>query len=58
MIPIASYNPRYGVTLSLPSILGHDGVVQVLEPELSEDERQTLQRSAAALRAATARMTI
>jgi L-lactate dehydrogenase len=58
VIPIASYNPRYGVTLSLPSILGHDGVVQVLEPELSEDERQTLQRSAAALRAATARMTI
>jgi L-lactate dehydrogenase len=58
VIPIASYNPRYGVTLSLPSILGHDGVVQILEPELSEDERQKLQRSAAMLRAATARMTI
>jgi L-lactate dehydrogenase len=58
VIPIASYNPRYGVTLSLPSILGHDGVVQILEPELSEDEQQKLQRSAATLRAATARMTI
>jgi L-lactate dehydrogenase len=58
VIPIASYNPRYGVTLSLPSILGRDGVVQILELELSEDERQELQRSAATLRAATARMTI
>jgi L-lactate dehydrogenase len=58
VIPIASYNPRYGVTLSLPSILGRDGVVQILELELSEDERQKLQRSAATLRAATARMTI
>ena len=27
VIPIGSYNPRFGVTLSMPSILGRDGVV-------------------------------
>jgi L-lactate dehydrogenase len=58
VIPIGSYNPRYGVTLSLPSVLGREGVVQVLEPELSEKERQALQRSADTLKAATARIKI
>ena len=56
VIPIGSYNPRYGVTLSLPSILGRNGVARILEPELSEDERQALQRSADTLKAASARM--
>src|SRR5262249_41264857 len=56
VIPIGSFNPKYGVTLSLPSILGREGVVQVLEPEMSEQERGTLQRSADALRSAFARI--
>jgi L-lactate dehydrogenase len=56
VIPIGSYNPRYGVTLSLPSILGRNAVARILEPELSEDERQALQRSADTLKAASARM--
>jgi len=55
VIPIGSYNPKYGVTLSLPSILGREGVAQILEPEMSEQERQALQRSAEALRSAGAR---
>jgi L-lactate dehydrogenase len=56
VIPIGSYNPRYGVTLSLPSILDRNGVARILEPVLSEDERQALQRSADTLKAASARM--
>jgi L-lactate dehydrogenase len=56
VIPIGSYNPRYGVTLSSPSILGPNGVARILEPVLSEDERQALQRSADTLKAASARM--
>jgi L-lactate dehydrogenase len=36
VVPIGSYNPRYGVTLSMPSVLGRDGVVQILEPEMSK----------------------
>jgi L-lactate dehydrogenase len=58
VIPIGSFNSRYGVTLSLPSVLGRQGVAQVFEPEMSEDERQALSRSAEALRAATARIKI
>jgi len=54
VIPIGSYNPKYGVTLSLPSVLGRDGVAQILEPEMSEQERQGLQRSAETLRRAFA----
>ncbi len=56
VVPIGSYHPRYGVTLSVPSILGREGASQILEPELSEDERQALQRSADTLRAASARI--
>jgi L-lactate dehydrogenase len=56
VIPIGSYNPRYGVTLSLPSVVGRRGVAQILEPDISEQERQALQRSAETLRAAVARM--
>ena len=56
VIPIGSYNPTYGVTLSLPSVVGREGVVQILEPDLSEEERQALQRSAETLRMAVARM--
>jgi L-lactate dehydrogenase len=56
VIPIGSYQPRYGVTLSLPSVLGRAGAVQVLEPEMSQAERQALQRSADTLKAAGARM--
>jgi L-lactate dehydrogenase len=57
VIPIGSYNPKYGVTLSLPSVLGRHGVSQAFEPEMSEEERQGLQRSADILRNAVARMT-
>jgi L-lactate dehydrogenase len=56
VVPIGSYNPKYGVTLSLPSVLGREGVVQILEPEMTEDERQALQRSAEALKKAIVRI--
>ena len=50
VLPIGSYQARYGVTLSLPSIVGRKGVTEVLEPNLSEDERSALERSAEALK--------
>jgi L-lactate dehydrogenase len=49
-LPLGSYHSRYGVTLSLPAVIGRKGVIEVLEPELSPDERQALERSAEALR--------
>ena len=56
VVPIGAYNSKYGVTLSLPSVLGRDGVTQVLEPEMSEQERQALERSVETLRVATGRI--
>ncbi len=56
VVPIGSFNPKYGVTLSLPSVVGREGVVQIMEPEMSEEERQGLARSADALRKALARV--
>jgi len=58
VIPVGSFNPSYGTTLSLPSVLGRTGVTRVLEPEMSEDERQALERSAARLREAVARLEV
>jgi L-lactate dehydrogenase len=57
VIPIGSYNPQYGVTISLPSVLGHEGVSQILEPEMSEEELQGFQRSVDVLRNALAQIT-
>ena len=56
VIPIGSYNPKYGVTLSLPSIVGKEGIVEILEPEMSDHESQALERSADTLRAAVQRL--
>jgi L-lactate dehydrogenase len=57
VLPISSYNPKYGVTISLPSVLGRQGVTQILEPEMSGEERQGFERSAEVLRNAAARIT-
>jgi L-lactate dehydrogenase len=57
VIPIGSYNPNYGVTISLPSVLGRQGVSQILEPEMSDEERQGFQRSADILRNVVAQIT-
>jgi L-lactate dehydrogenase len=52
--PVGSLIGRFGVTLSLPSVVGRDGVLQVLEPELAPEERRALEVSAANLREALA----
>jgi L-lactate dehydrogenase len=50
VIPIGSYIDRFGVTLSLPGIVGTGGVIQTFEPEMSREERQALEASAANLK--------
>jgi L-lactate dehydrogenase len=42
------------VALSLPAIVGAQGAAEVLEPEISSDERERLHRSADVLREASA----
>jgi L-lactate dehydrogenase len=54
VIPIGSYNARYGVTFSLPSVVGRAGVIEILEPDMSEEERAGLKRSAENLKQALA----
>jgi L-lactate dehydrogenase len=54
-IPVGSYHAAYGVTLSLPSAIGRRGVLEVFQPDLSEEERAALKRSAEALKAAEAK---
>ncbi len=47
-------NDKYGiddVCLSLPCVIGGDGIEKVLTPTLTDDEKQKLHESAAALRA-------
>ncbi len=58
VIPIGSFNPKYGVTLSLPSVLGLEGVTRILEPEMSQEERTALQRSADTLKHALAQLNL
>jgi L-lactate dehydrogenase len=55
VIPIGSYNEKFGVTLSLPSIVGREGVVGTFEPEMSREERQALDSSAVSLRKSQSR---
>jgi hypothetical protein len=45
-------NARYGVALSLPSVVGRQGVVETFLPEMSDDETRALERSAETLRGA------
>jgi L-lactate dehydrogenase len=54
VFPVGSYIARYGVTLSLPSVVGRDGVSEVLSPGMSNDEARAFDRSAQTLRNALA----
>jgi L-lactate dehydrogenase len=58
VIPIGCYNPSFGVTLSLPSVVGRDGIQRILEPEMSDEERKGVQRSAHAIKAALSRLSL
>jgi L-lactate dehydrogenase len=55
VVPIGSYNERFGVTLSLPSIVGQGGVIKTFVPEMSREEEQALTLGAANLRRAEGR---
>jgi L-lactate dehydrogenase len=58
VLPIGCYNSKFGVTLSLPSVVGREGVGRILPPEMSASEQQGLERSAEAIRAALSRLEI
>ena len=55
VFPVGSYNSRYGVTLSLPSVVGSAGVSEVLWPNMSDEEARALERSAETLKDAVSK---
>ena len=50
IFPVASHHKEYGTTISLPSVIGRLGVERVMCPELTDDERAELEKSAQVLR--------
>jgi L-lactate dehydrogenase len=58
VIPIGAYHHEFGVTLSVPSVLGRSGVVGSITPQMSEQESSALRRSAETLKAAVERIRI
>ncbi len=56
VIPIGCYSERYGVTLSLPAVVGRGGVAATLAPTLAPQEEKALQQSADTLRRAVAQI--
>jgi L-lactate dehydrogenase len=58
VIPIGCYKSDFGVTLSLPSVVGRHGVDRILQPEMCDAERKGLQRSADAIRTALSHLSL
>jgi L-lactate dehydrogenase len=56
VVPIGVYNSKLAVTLSLPSIVGRTGCLQVLDPPLSDDERIGMEKCVETLRKAQQRI--
>lgn len=50
VFPVSAHQPSYGVSLSLPAVLGRSGVARTLPPRMTNDERARLMRSAETLR--------
>jgi L-lactate dehydrogenase len=50
VIPVGSFQPQYGVTLSVPSVVDASGVREVYWPHLSDEERERIEQSAARLK--------
>jgi L-lactate dehydrogenase len=55
-VPVGSLQKEFGVTLSLPSVVGRGGVIEVLQPDLSDEEREGLQKSAKNMKEALQRV--
>jgi len=56
VFPVGYHLPQYGTTLSMPVVIGRNGVERVLLPSMAPDELAALQRSADMMQAAMERM--
>jgi L-lactate dehydrogenase len=53
VVAVGSHSAEHGTTLSFPSIVGHGGVVEVLRPAMSDEERALLHACADRLKQVT-----
>ncbi len=51
VIPVSCYLPKYKVCMSMPVVLGKNGIEQIINLALPEKEQKLLEKSARALRA-------
>jgi len=49
VFPVGAYNAHYGTTLSLPAVIGRNGVGDIFMPDMSPEESAALARSAGIL---------
>jgi L-lactate dehydrogenase len=56
IFPVATYHSDYGLTLSLPSVLGKSGVTHSFVPKMSESERTEFQHCLDQLKTASQRI--
>jgi L-lactate dehydrogenase len=56
VFPVATYQPSYGVTVALPTVVGREGSTSVFEPAMSRPERDQLEQSVERLRSAMSRL--
>ncbi|GAA4386009.1 malate dehydrogenase [Brevibacterium pityocampae] len=54
IMPVASYLEEFDTFVGMPTVLGREGVVRILRPELTEEEQALLEESARVLREADA----
>jgi L-lactate dehydrogenase len=52
VLPVGSYQAKYGATITLPTVIGKDGAGRVLEPMMTAEERAAFEKSADVLREA------
>ena len=56
VLTVSAPTPEYGVSLSLPRVVAAGGILTTVTPNLTDDERAALERSAAVLRASVERL--
>ena len=56
--PVSHFIPELGVCLSLPAIIGHQGVVQTVKPPLSPEEEALLKQSAESMKKVIAQFSL
>jgi malate/lactate dehydrogenase len=50
LVPIGAFSEEYGLTLSLPGVIGRRGLREFYPPSVSNAEKELLARSVAALK--------